>query len=238
MRSRRRPEVPRSRRSSTVSVERRPGVTAILVVVGQAGSVARTARRRRRGHRASRPAQAPRPCRPGFRRRSSHRGRARRRTPPARAPHRDASAEPERDEVRETARLRPLDRGVRGTRARSRLLRFGSSKASREQERRPAPPRGDVEHTRARPEPNPLAEQEKLLLGRRILDLVVPLRDDEVTRNHRADSPRCLIENSRASGGGHDQAGRRTHSSCRLVGLDGEGGWRSGAVSWPSPGSP
>ena len=49
-------------------------------------------------------------------------------------------------------------------------------------------------------------------------------------------SPRCLIGNWRAAGGGHDQAGRRTHSPCRLVSLDGEGGWRSGAVSWPSSG--
>ena len=106
--------------------------------------------------------------------------------------------EPERDEVRETARLCPLDRG--GVELGRDLDSFDSALESlREQERRPAPARGDVEHTRARPEPNPLAEQEKLVLGRRILDLVVPLRDDEVTRNHRADSPRCLIENSRSS---------------------------------------
>jgi 2,5-diketo-D-gluconate reductase A len=36
--------------------------------------------------------------------------------------------------------------------------------------------------------------------------------------------------------GGHDQAGGRTHASCRLESLCDARGWRSGAVSWPSSG--
>ena len=53
-----------------------------------------------------------------------------------------------------------------------------------EENRRPAPPRRDVENTRIRAEPETLPEEEKLLLRGRVLDLVRRLRDDEVARNH------------------------------------------------------
>ena len=58
----------------------------------------------------------------------------------------------------------------------------------REHERGAAATGGDVEHPRARPEPQAPPEQQELLLRRRVLELVILLRDDEVARDHERDS--------------------------------------------------
>ncbi len=53
-----------------------------------------------------------------------------------------------------------------------------------EEHRRAAPPGRDVEHARARAEPETLPEKPQLVLGNRVLELVIALRDDEVARDH------------------------------------------------------
>ena len=55
---------------------------------------------------------------------------------------------------------------------------------AREQERRAASPRGDVENTRLGSEPENSPEPQELLLRGRILDLVHRLGDDEVAGDH------------------------------------------------------
>jgi hypothetical protein len=65
-----------------------------------------------------------------------------------------------------------------------------AAELARQQERRPAPAGGDVEDARARAQPQPAAEKAELVLGDRVLELVIALRDGEVARDHGRILPR------------------------------------------------
>jgi hypothetical protein len=92
-------------------------------------------------------------------------------------------AEPERDELRETGHPHALD-GSRVELGCDLDALDPAAELLREQERGPAPARGDVEHARARVQPEPPAEKTELVLGDRVLELVIALRDGEVAREH------------------------------------------------------
>ncbi len=62
----------------------------------------------------------------------------------------------------------------------------GATELAGEQERRPAAPGRDVEDARLRPQAEEPSEQQDLLLGRRVLQLVHRLRDDVIARDHGA----------------------------------------------------
>ena len=62
----------------------------------------------------------------------------------------------------------------------------GATELAGEEERRPAAPGRDVEDARLRPQAEALPEQQDLLLGGRVLQLVHRLRDDVIARDHGA----------------------------------------------------
>ena len=160
------------------------GPVALLVVVRKRQPAARTARRRRRGRPAaptgssasSVPARlpqtklAPRHSATSY---PSRRQLGLRRVP-----------EPERDELVEPAQPRRARRLRRGTRARSRSPRRGS----RTRARAAAQARRGRRRCRARASSGPSRsrspEEPQLVLGRRVLELVIALRDGEVARDH------------------------------------------------------